>query len=114
VESPPGLVGSARMRALLEQLREHYDLIVIDTPPVNILTDAALIGVHADGVLLVVRAGATDIAALSYAMEQLRHVRAPALGVVLNDVDIKRYSAYDGAYKYASYETYLTADAEQG
>ena len=114
VDSPPGLVGSARMRALLEQLREHYDLIVIDTPPVNILTDAALIGVHADGVLLVVRAGATDIAALSYAMEQLRHVRAPALGVVLNDVDIKRYSAYDGAYKYASYETYLTADAEQG
>ena len=114
VASPPGLVGSAAMRSLLEQLRGHFDLIVIDTPPINILTDAALIGVHADGVLLVVRAGATDIAALGYAMEQLEHVRAPTVGVVLNDVDIKRYSAYDGAYRYASYESYLTADAEQG
>jgi tyrosine-protein kinase Etk/Wzc len=113
VASPPGLVGSAGMRALLEQLRERYDLIVIDTPPVNILTDAALIGVHADGVLLVVRAGATDLAAVGYAMEQLHHVRAPALGVVLNDVDVKRYGAYDGAYKYASYESYITADADR-
>jgi succinoglycan biosynthesis transport protein ExoP len=113
VASPPGLVGSARMRALLEQLRERYDLIVVDTPPVNILTDAALVGVHADGVLLVVRAGATDIAAVGYAMEQLRHVRAPALGVVLNDVDIKRYAAYDGAYKYASYESYLPAESDR-
>jgi len=111
--SPPGLVGSVRMRELLAQLREHYDLVVVDTPPVNILTDAALVGAHADGVLLVVRAGSTDIAALGYAMEQLRHVRAPALGVVLNDVDIKRYSAYDGAYRYASYESYVSADTDQ-
>jgi capsular exopolysaccharide synthesis family protein len=111
--SPPGLVGSAGMRALLDQLRERFDLIVVDTPPINILTDAALIGVHADGVLLVVRAGVTDLAAVGYAMEQLHHVRAPALGVVLNDVDVKRYSAYDGAYKYASYENYIAADAER-
>jgi capsular exopolysaccharide synthesis family protein len=111
--SPPGLVGSAGMRELLDQLRERFDLIVVDTPPINILTDAALIGVHADGVLLVVRAGATDMAAVSYAMEQLNHVRAPALGVVLNDVDVKRYAAYDGAYKYASYENYIAADADR-
>jgi capsular exopolysaccharide synthesis family protein len=111
--SPPGLVGSAGMRALLDQLRGRFDLIVVDTPPINILTDAALIGVHADGVLLVVRAGVTDLAAVAYAMEQLHHVRAPALGVVLNDVDVKRYAAYDGAYKYASYENYIAADAER-
>jgi capsular exopolysaccharide synthesis family protein len=113
VASPPGLVGSAGWRALLDQVRERFDLIVVDTPPVNILTDAALIGVQADGVLLVVRAGVTDVAALGYAMEQLHHVRAPALGVVLNDVDIKRYSAYDGAYKYASYESYIATDADR-
>jgi tyrosine-protein kinase Etk/Wzc len=101
------------MRALLDQLRGRFDLIVVDTPPINILTDAALIGVHADGVLLVVRAGVTDLAAVGYAMEQLHHVRAPALGVVLNDVDVKRYGAYDGAYKYASYDNYIAADAER-
>jgi capsular exopolysaccharide synthesis family protein len=114
VASPPGLVGSMRMRAFLDQLRERFDLIVVDTPPVNILTDAALIGANADGVLLVVRAGATDTAALGYAVEQLNHVRAPALGVVLNDVDIKRYAAYDDAYRYTVDEKYLTAQAEQG
>jgi polysaccharide biosynthesis transport protein len=113
VASPPGLVGSLRMRAFLGQLRERFDLIVVDTPPVNILTDAALIGANADGVLLVVRAGATDTAALGYAVEQLNHVRAPALGVVLNDVDIKRYAAYDDAYRYTADEKYLSAQADR-
>jgi capsular exopolysaccharide synthesis family protein len=109
VVSPPTLVGSARMRTLLEELRERFDLVILDTPPVNILTDAALIGVSAEGVIIVVRAGVTDAAALAYAMEQLNHVRAPALGVVLNDIDLKLYSAYDGAYKYCSYEAYIGA-----
>lgn len=113
VASPPGLVGSARLRGLLEQLRDYFDLIVIDTPPVNILTDAALIGANVDGVVLVVRAGVTDTAALGYAMEQLNHVRAPALGVVLNDVDIKRYAIYDDAYRYTADESYLSAQADQ-
>lgn len=112
VASPPGVVGSVRMQALLRQLRERFDLVLVDTPPVNILTDAALIGANADGVLLVVRAGATDTAALGYAVEQLNHVRAPALGVVLNDVDIKRYATYDDAYKYTADKSYLSAQAE--
>jgi succinoglycan biosynthesis transport protein ExoP len=114
VASPPGLVGSMRMRAFMGQLRERFDLIVVDTPPVNILTDAALIGANGDGVLVVVRAGATDTAALAYAVEQLNHVRAPALGVVLNDVDIKRYATYDDAYRYTVDEKYLSANADQG
>jgi tyrosine-protein kinase Etk/Wzc len=101
--SAPALVGSPRMRTLLRELRERFDLVIVDTPPVNILTDAALLGVNADGVIIVVRTGSTDAAALGYAMEQLNHVRAPALGIVLNDVDLKRFVAYDGAYKYYTY-----------
>lgn len=109
VDSPPSLMGSARMRTLLEDLRERFDLVILDTPPVNILTDAALLGVSAEGVIIVVRAGVTDAAALGYAMEQLNHVRAPVLGVVLNDIDLKAYSAYDGAYKSCSCEAYISA-----
>jgi capsular exopolysaccharide synthesis family protein len=101
--SAPALVGSPRMRTLLRELRERFDLVIVDTPPVNILTDAALLGVNADGVIIVVRTGSTDAAALGYAMEQLNHVRAPALGIVLNDVDLKRFVAYDGAYQYYAY-----------
>ena len=110
----PALVGSTRMRTLLSELREQFDLVILDTPPVNILTDAALLGVNADGVIVVVRAGSTDAAALHYAMEQLNHVRAPALGIVLNDVDLKRFGAYDGAYRYYSYAAYTDASPRQG
>ena len=107
--SAPALVGSARMRTLLSEVREQFDLVILDTPPVNILTDAALLGVNADGVIVVVRAGSTDAAALQYAIEQLKHVRAPALGIVMNDVDLKRFGAYDGAYRYYSYSAYTDA-----
>jgi tyrosine-protein kinase Etk/Wzc len=113
-ESPPALVGSTRMRTLITELRDKFDLVILDTPPVNILTDAALLGVNADGVIVVVRTGSTDAAALGYAMEQLNHVKAPAMGIVLNDVDLKRYSAYDGAYRYYTYSTYTNAAPQQG
>jgi capsular exopolysaccharide synthesis family protein len=113
VASAPALVGSGRMRTLLGELRERFDLVILDTPPVNILTDAALLGVNADGVLVVVRAGATDSTALQYAMEQLNHVRAPSLGVVLNDIDLKRFGAYDGAYRYYAYSAYTDANSKQ-
>jgi Mrp family chromosome partitioning ATPase len=112
--SAPELVGSARMRTLLAEVREQFDLVILDTPPVNILTDAALIGVNADAVVLVVRAGSTDGAALGYAVEQLNHVRAPTLGIVLNDIDLKRFGAYDDAYRYYSYSAYTDASVKQG
>jgi capsular exopolysaccharide synthesis family protein len=112
--SAPALIGSVRMRTLLGELRERFDLVILDTPPVNILTDAALVGVNTDGVVVVVRAGSTDAAALGYAMEQLNHVRAPALGIVLNDVDLHRYEGYDAAYRYYSYSAYTDAGPQQG
>ena len=112
--SAAGLVGSTRMQTLLLALRERFDLVILDTPPVNILTDAALLGVNADGVIVVVRGGSTDAAALQYAMEQLNHVRAPAIGVVLNDIDLKTYGAYDAAYKYYSYGSYTDARPKRG
>jgi capsular exopolysaccharide synthesis family protein len=98
--TPYSLVDSPRMRQMLKQLTEQFDRIIIDTPPVNVVTDAALLGALADGVLLIARAGVTEAAALSYALEQLRHVRAPVLGVVLNDIDFRRDGAYDRTYKY--------------
>jgi capsular exopolysaccharide synthesis family protein len=110
--SPPALLGSHRMGVMFGHLKQSYDLIIVDSPPVNILTDAALLGRHADGVLLVVRTGVTDSAALGYAIAQLNHVRAPAVGVVLNDIDVKRDAAYDYAYHYASAASYMESAKE--
>lgn len=106
-----GLVGSDAMRSFLAHVREEYDLVILDTPPVNIITDAALVGASADGVILVARSGVTEAAALTYAVEQLRHVRAPVLGVILNDIDLWRDSAYDKSYKYFTSYEYRTSDS---
>jgi Mrp family chromosome partitioning ATPase len=66
------------------------------------VTDAALLGTNADAVILVARAGVTDRNALHYALEQIRAVRAPLLGTVLNDVDARK-DQYYGAYTSSSY-----------
>ena len=105
-----GVVASDAMRTLLARVREEYDLVILDTPPVNIITDAAVLAANADGAVLVARAAVTEAAALSYAVEQLRHVRAMVLGVVLNDVDLQRDAAYDSTYKYFRSYEYSTGD----
>jgi capsular exopolysaccharide synthesis family protein len=106
--NPTGLLESENMRTLLAELREGYDRIVIDSPPVNLVTDAAVLSAMADGVLLVARSGVTDAAALVYAVDQLEHVSAPMVGVILNDIDFAKDSAYDGAFRYYNYNEYLT------
>lgn len=98
--NPSAMLASAELRQLLEQLRGEYDTIILDSPPVNMMTDAALLGASVDGVVIVARAGITHSAALGYAMEQLSHVRARVLGVVLNDIDFRRDVTYDAAYRY--------------
>jgi capsular exopolysaccharide synthesis family protein len=106
---PTQLLESEAMRELLTKARDQYDMVILDSPPVNMITDAAILGAHADGVLLVARAGRTASPALSYAMSQLGHVRARIVGAVLNDIDFKRDSVYDSSYQYYANARY-TAD----
>jgi len=109
---PAALLDSPAMQELLDRLPTYYDRIIIDTPPINIVTDAALVTAHADGVLVIARSGVTATQALSFAMEQLRHIRAPVLGAVLNDVDFARDAAYDGNYRFQGYrDKYYTVNA---
>lgn len=104
--NPSELLGSRRMRELLARMHEEYDMVVIDSPPVNIVTDAAVLGTIADGVVVVARAGVTSDADLTYAMSQIHGVHAPVLGVVLNDVDFRRDARYQGGYGYYQYHYY--------
>jgi capsular exopolysaccharide synthesis family protein len=84
--NPSELIGSERMATLMAELRTRFDVIVIDTPPVLPVTDAAVAAAHADGVVLVVRHGKTDRERVAMAAQGLRAVDAHIAGTVLNAV----------------------------
>lgn len=104
--NPSEILGSKRMRSLVEKLKQDYDLIFIDAPPVGIVTDAQILASIADGTLLVLRVGHADRRASIYAVELLRNVNANLLGTVLNRLPLneggynryKYYAYYGGAY----------------
>jgi capsular exopolysaccharide synthesis family protein len=104
--NPAELLASTRMQALLEHLEGQYDSVLFDAPPLNVVTDAAILGARTDGVILVVRAGVTDRGAVRFAFEQLRAVRARVLGCVLNDVDSKRDPHYGAELAGKYYEAH--------
>jgi tyrosine-protein kinase Etk/Wzc len=91
------LLGSDRMGDVMKAALELFDIVILDAPPLNLVTDAAVVSRHTDGVLVVARAGVTERAALVYTFEQLAAVRARVLGSILNDADPQR-ERYYGAY----------------
>ncbi len=106
--NPAELIGSEKMFSLMRLLKEQVDVVVLDSPPVMAVTDAAVLAPRVDGVLLVIRPGATKIGASKHAVEQLRRGGANLLGVVLNDVELKRgrYNYYYKSYYYTYYNHY--------
>lgn len=97
---PAAALRSEDMKQLLQLLSARYDLVLVDSPPVNLVSDPLVISRLVDGVILVARAGFTESDALAEAAQHLREAGAPVLGVLLNDIDIKRDSSYDEAYRY--------------
>jgi Mrp family chromosome partitioning ATPase len=95
------------MESLLTKLREQFESIVIDSPPMLAVTDASVLGPKTDGVILVVRAEKTDKDAIALAVQQLRHVGADILGVVVND------ARPDGVY-YSYYRKYYGEPSHTG
>ena len=103
--NPSELLSSPRMEKLLESLSEKYDYIFIDTPPVNVVTDACVISALLDGVVFVVRQNRSERDGVSKAVNQLNIAGAKILGFVLNGVVAnsgRKYSGYDryGYYRY--------------
>ena len=94
--NPAELLSSEPMDLFLREVKERYDTVVFDAPPLNLVTDAALLGTHADGVVLVARAGVTEEESLGFAVDQIERVRATLLGTVLNGVDERRQAYYGG------------------
>jgi succinoglycan biosynthesis transport protein ExoP len=100
------LLSGTRMRILLRELQEQFDIIVLDTPPVLATADACIVASLTDGVLLVVRAGTTDKNAAQRAYQQLSNVGARVVGTVLNDPggEVAKEGDYYYPYDYAAQE----------
>jgi capsular exopolysaccharide synthesis family protein len=96
--NPSELLGSERMRTVLNSLRESFDVIVLDSPPLTAVTDAAILSRLASGTLLVVRARKTRRGTVKLGREALDRVSAHLLGAVVNDVGKEAAPSYYGYY----------------
>jgi polysaccharide biosynthesis transport protein len=98
--NPADLLSSHKLAEAIAELRTKYKFVVIDSPPIMAATDAVILSVQADGVLLVVRSGETPKEAFTRTRDLLLSVKCHLLGVVLNAVDS---SAPDYYYSYRYY-----------
>jgi receptor protein-tyrosine kinase len=98
---PSEMLGSKHMQALLQEIRETNDYVIIDAPPLLPVTDGAVLSKAADGALLVARHGTTTRAQLEQAVGALENIDAKLLGVVLNRIPPKAAEGYGYGYNYA-------------
>lgn len=98
--NPAELIRSAKFGKFIEEAKEQFDIILIDTPPLGVVIDAALVASQTDGTLFVIQYNAVDYQSVQKAKEQLDRAKACILGVVLNKLD---KSCYKNPYDYYSY-----------
>jgi capsular exopolysaccharide synthesis family protein len=101
--NPTELLSTRAFANLLRSLEEKYDRIIIDSPPVVVVSDAAIISTLVDGTVVVIKAGRTSRDLGQRALRALKNVNARIFGAVLNDLDIE--DRHNGYY-YSHYSQY--------
>lgn len=105
--NPTELLSAPMTEKIFASLQKAFDYVIVDTPPVSLVTDAAVLCRMADGVLLVVRPGVTTIQSAQLSKKNLEAVNAHILGVVMNGYNGKQSGRRDGysyAYSYSYYD----------
>ncbi len=99
--NPAELLASQRMTDVVSTLSDRYSMVILHTPPVVAVTDAAVLSPKVSGTVLVCRWGVTDRSLALHATDLLRKVNARLVGVVLNNIDVyHRYGSYGHYYHY--------------
>lgn len=101
--NPTELLSMPRMRELLEELKDYYDCVIVDTPPVNVVTDAAIIGSMVDGMFLVVRSNYAPAEIVAAAKKRLEDVNVRVFGAILTRLDMRESGGRYGYYSYYKY-----------
>jgi succinoglycan biosynthesis transport protein ExoP len=104
--NPAELISSARYRDLVAELQRRFDWVIVDSPPVMAVADAALLAQHATGIVFVVAAEMAPTETVREAVDQLAAVPVPVLGALLNRVDVERNGFYYSKYYNPDYESY--------
>ena len=103
--NPSEILASRSMKNLLEKIKQDYDYMFIDAPPVAVVTDAAILSSYIDGVIVVCSSGYVEIDLAKSAKLSLEKVGANMLGVVLNNINVEGRNAY-----YSYYYQYYAED----
>jgi capsular exopolysaccharide synthesis family protein len=101
--NPAELLHTDAFRRLLGEMSDRYDRVIIDSPPVGVVADSAVISTHVNGTVVVIKAGRTAREAGRKAVRQLRDLNANILGAVLNDINLQRFGQYAYYYQYGYY-----------
>lgn len=103
--NPAELLSNSRMQKLIEILREEYDYVIVDCPPINLVVDAAIVAPLCDGIVMVVSSGNVPYRLAQGALDQLQATGCPILGAVLNMADQKndKYYYRKGYYRNSYY-----------
>lgn len=103
--NPAELLGSRRMQTLIKGVKDIYDMVIIDVPPMLEVTDAQVISRYTDAIILVVKKNQTQKLGVKRSVELLKLAHANLLGFVMNDVDVDGDAGYGYGYGYG-YGTY--------
>lgn len=97
--NPAELLGSDNMSELLEVLEEYYDLIIIDTPPINVVSDSLILAPKTDGIIIVIKQGETTHEQFKKVLNSIEFANVKLLGTILNGIKFEG-KKYNYKYKY--------------
>lgn len=103
--NPSEILNSAKTKEIIKSLKDNFDLVLIDAPPVGVVTDAAILATYVDGIILVVSYGQAKVESIKEAKASLDKVNAPIIGIVLNKVPVTKRK-YSGKYYYRYHNYY--------
>lgn len=114
--NPSELLGSERMRSLLERYSDVFDIIIIDLPPIGVVTDALAVSPLTDGLIVVVRENYTEAKELNNCLYQIRKLNAKFLGFVMTDTAVggSSYKHYGKSYGYGYGYGYGSSKSSSG
>ena len=102
--NPSELLGSSKMKTLITELKNQWDIVLFDSPPLLAVTDATIISKYTDKMVLIIMPGKTEKKALSHCTNTLKNMNSALSGIVFNGVDSKNsYGSYYYYYQYYNY-----------